>query len=59
MRFQFRGVHYDSQPATLDVTEAEVGGLYRGSPWKVHRLKQPLQRAGGKEMTYRGVTYHK
>ncbi|ERN42407.1 hypothetical protein KR51_00009300 [Rubidibacter lacunae KORDI 51-2] len=57
MEFLFRGVHYHYQPSALEVEEGEVGGTYRGSPWRLHHPKQSVRRVSHKQMTYRGVDY--
>ncbi len=57
MQLSFRGVHYEAEPKTLDVIEGEVGGTYRGKPWKVHRYRQQLRSSENHELKYRGVRY--
>ncbi len=43
MKLSYRGVSYEIEPSTLEVTEGEVGGLYRGQAWRVYR-PTPLRR---------------
>ncbi len=58
MKLSFRGTKYDYRPITLEVTEQEISGTYRGIPWKYHRYRQPLNsHSPDQTMTYRGVTY--
>ncbi len=60
MRLQFRGKFYEGPHVEWDITEGDVGGKYRGKPWKVHNLKeQHRNRHTHKELTYRGVHYNK
>lgn len=57
MKLSFRGIQYESHPSTIEVVEGRVGGLYRGSPWKLHQPKQTPKRIAQRQMTYRGVRY--
>ena len=58
MKLSFHGAEYDYHPAQIKVTEGEVGGVYRGSPWRVHRIiKRQQHRHTPVELTYRGVHY--
>jgi hypothetical protein len=57
MKLSYRGVSYEDQPSTLEVSEGEIGGKYRGQTWKIHRPKQSLRRSASKELIYRGITY--
>lgn len=59
MQLLFRGVHYEDTPTTLEVVEGEVGGVYRGSPWRVHRLIESPRRTRPHEFIYRGIRYSK
>ena len=60
MRLQFRGKIYEAPHTEWDVSEGEVGGLYRGKPWKVHHLKEKHRHYTHKtELTYRGIPYTK
>ena len=60
MRLQFRGKIYDAPHIEWDVQEGEVGGMYRGKPWKVHHLKEQHRNHNSKkDLTYRGVHYTK
>jgi hypothetical protein len=57
MRLSYRGVSYDCEPPTIDMLEGDIGGTYRGQPW---RLRYPrhipeVQRIA--ELKYRGVPY--
>lgn len=60
MRLQFRGKIYEGPHVELETTEGEVGGMYRGKPWKVHNLKEQYRnRHNHQAFTYRGVHYTK
>ena len=60
MRLQFRGRAYEATHAEWGVNEGEVGGMYRGKPWKVHHLKEKHRQNHNKaELTYRGISYTK
>ena len=58
MKLSFRGVKYEGPHTEWEITEGKVGGVYRGSPWKVHHVKQQHRRhENGSELVYRGVHY--
>ena len=60
MKLQFRGKSYEAPHTEWNVDEGEVGGMYRGKPWKVHHLKEQHRRNQAKsELTYRGIHYSK
>lgn len=60
MRLQFRGKTYEAPHTEWDVNEGEVGGRYRGKPWKVHHLKEKHRcNHSNTELTYRGIPYTK
>ena len=56
MKLSYRGVSNEAEPTTLEVTEGEIRGMYRGQAWKTHHPK--LTRRGlttPVESIYRGV----
>ena len=58
MKLSFHGASYEYDPTEVEVTEGEVGGRYRGLPWKVHCCKQKYNRKySSVELVYRGVHY--
>lgn len=60
MKLHFRGRDYNASHTEWEVTEGKVVGLYRGSPWRVHRPKeQHRRRHKNTEFVYRGVHYTK
>ncbi|MEB3295586.1 MAG: DUF4278 domain-containing protein [Synechococcales bacterium] len=38
MKLSYRGVQYEYSPPSLEVTEGEVRGAYRGVPWRCHTV---------------------
>lgn len=60
MKLQFRGKTYEALHTEWDIKEGEVGGMYRGKPWKVHHLKEKHRHNyDHTELIYRGVSYLK
>lgn len=60
MKLQFRGKSYEAPDTEWNVNEGDVGGMYRGKPWKVHHLKEQHRRHQAKSaLTYRGIHYIK
>ncbi|NEP57990.1 MAG: DUF4278 domain-containing protein [Symploca sp. SIO2G7] len=57
MKLSYRGISYEEQPSTLEVSEGEIGGKYRGQTWKIHRPKQNLRHSAFRQLTYRGISY--
>lgn len=62
MRLLFHGAKYETSDndREWEVKEGNVGGKYRGSPWRVHSLAQPhFRRQAATELVYRGIHYTK
>lgn len=60
MKLSYRGVNYEAEPMTLEVTEGEIAGTYRSHPWRVHHATQPRYRfVAPLKLLYRGVTYRR
>lgn len=57
MRFIYRGVRYEATPATLEVREGEVTGMYRGAAWRSHELVEAIPAQPVHHLKYRGVPY--
>lgn len=58
MKLCYRGVSYDYNPAAVETIEGEVGGKYRGLPWR-HTHTKPNKGLIAKapyELYYRGVS---
>ncbi|MGA7934741.1 MAG: DUF4278 domain-containing protein [Kovacikia sp.] len=58
MKLSYRGVSYESNPLTLEVTESEILGKYRGANWHCHTLKELPIPQPNRTLTYRGVLYN-
>ncbi|MBD2770989.1 GUN4 domain-containing protein [Iningainema tapete] len=54
----YRGVRYEYNPLTAQV-KSEIGGLYRGSSWRIYQLKKSsIQiKITQKKLNYRSVKY--
>lgn len=60
MKLHFHGNTYEDNHTELEVKEGAIGGRYRGTPWKMHRLARRQQRrSDSPQLKYRGVTYTK
>jgi hypothetical protein len=61
MKLHFHGGTYEDRHTEIEVTEGEIGGHYRGTPWRMHRLlrKQQLRHNNSSELKYRGIPYTK
>lgn len=57
MKRSYRGVNYIGEPSTLEVTEGEIGGLYRGQNWRFHYAKHMPEPLPSQNLQYRGVAY--
>jgi hypothetical protein len=57
MKLSYRGASYEYTPPTLEVTEGEIIGRYRGQVLRKHTVQnvppQPIV-----ELKYRGVSYY-
>jgi hypothetical protein len=58
MKLSYRGVNYEYQPLTLEVTEGEILGKYRGVNWRCHTLNEIPIPQPDRVLKYRGVAYH-
>ncbi|WP_336654492.1 DUF4278 domain-containing protein [Phormidium sp. CCY1219] len=57
MELTYRGVTYEYTPPTIEMTEGELGGKYRGLDWRFcNQKKNPVQQPT-LELKYRGVAY--
>ena len=57
MKLTYRGVSYDYNPPTVETSESNVDGKYRGLDWRFRNLKKPPVLQPSANLTYRGVTY--
>jgi hypothetical protein len=58
MKLSYRGVNYELTPPTLEVTEGEILGQYRGVSWRCHTLQEMPVPQVNLALTDRGVTYN-
>lgn len=57
MKLNYRGVTYNRQPLTLEVTEGEIAGKYRGQEWH-HTYPRHIPNLQPKlHLQYRGIHY--
>ncbi|HEY9834897.1 MAG TPA: DUF4278 domain-containing protein [Stenomitos sp.] len=58
MQLCYRGVSYDYNPTPVETLEGEVGGKYRGLPWRHTHVKQNKGLAAKLvyNLYYRGVS---
>jgi hypothetical protein len=57
MKLIYRGVDYEYTQPTLEVTEGEILGRYRGAAWRCQTVQElPIPRSGSR-LSYRGVSY--
>lgn len=58
MKLCYRGVSYEHNPTTVEIIQGEVGGKYRGLPWRHTHVKmnKGLIAKTNYELYYRGVT---
>ena len=60
LKLHFRGKDYNAPHTEWEVTEGEVAGVYRGSPWRIHHSKEQHRcRKTIANFVYRGVHYTK
>ncbi|MBC7822307.1 MAG: DUF4278 domain-containing protein [Candidatus Parcubacteria bacterium] len=55
MRLSYRGVSYEYTPPTLEVTEGEIQGSYRGTSWRCYTIAEtPIPRSPQPSETQKG-----
>ncbi|NEO17884.1 MAG: DUF4278 domain-containing protein [Moorea sp. SIO4A1] len=52
MKLRYRGLSYDVQPSLLEVTEGEIGGIYRGQNWRYNYPKYVAKSSSVNPLTY-------
>lgn len=57
MKLGYRGVAYEYEPPTIDMVEGEVGGKYRGQPWRCSYPRHIPVPQPALDLKYRGVAY--
>jgi hypothetical protein len=57
MKLTYRGIDYDYTQPTLEVTEGEILGRYRGAAWRCQTVQElPIPRPNAM-LNYRGASY--
>jgi hypothetical protein len=60
MKLSYCGISYKAEPLTLEVTEGEIYGIYRGQHWRVHKPTLLRRRyIASLELSYRGSAYQR
>jgi len=54
IKLLYRGANYEVSPPTVELTEEEIAGKYRGQVWKTRKLKNAMPGTTG--IKYRGAT---
>jgi Domain of unknown function (DUF4278) len=57
MRLTYRGVDYDYNPPSLEMSESEITGRYRGRSYQFSYVRHVPFPQPVAELTYRGVAY--
>lgn len=57
MKLSYRAAHYDYNPPTLEVSEGEILGKYRGAAWRCHTLQAVPVPQSSMTLKYRGAFY--
>ena len=50
----YRGISYNESPKSLETTESDLTGHYRGATWKLRQPKQAQRQKHDSRMKYRG-----
>jgi hypothetical protein len=58
MQLSYRGVKYERPVPTLEVTDREIAGTYRGAPWRHQVVRAISAPQPNYTLRYRGVTYN-
>jgi hypothetical protein len=59
MKLCYRGVCYDYTPPTVETTQSEFVGKYRGLDWRFSAVKKAPVQQTNLDLKYRGVAYNK
>ncbi len=57
MKLTYRGIKYETEPATLEIREGKIGGTYRGVPWRFHHLRHIPEPLPIENLRWRGISY--
>lgn len=58
MRLTYRGINYEAETPSIDVTEGEMAGKFQGQPWHYHYPRHLPQIQPNLSVRYRGLHYH-
>ncbi|MBE7381120.1 MAG: DUF4278 domain-containing protein [Leptolyngbya sp. SIO1E4] len=58
MKLRYRGVEYDYTPPSLEVSESEILGRYRGRSLRFSYVKHVPFPQPEADLSFRGATYH-
>lgn len=58
MKLCYRGVCYDYTPPTVETTQGEFVGKYRGLDWRFYAVKKAPVQQTNVDLKYRGVAYN-
>lgn len=50
----YRGISYNETPKSLETSESDVVGHYRGATWKLRQPKQAQRKQSDARLKYRG-----
>lgn len=50
----YRGITYSQSPKSLETTESDVVGHYRGATWKLRQPKRSQNKKADSRLKYRG-----
>ncbi|HIK28270.1 MAG: DUF4278 domain-containing protein [Oscillatoriaceae bacterium SKW80] len=56
LKLSYRGINYEKKPSTMEVTEEEIIGKYRGQIYKSSSLKKPIEFQPLARLKYRGAS---
>jgi Domain of unknown function (DUF4278) len=57
MKLSYHGAAYEYSPPTIDMVEGEIGGKYRGQPWRCSYPRHIPVPQPALDLKYRGVAY--
>jgi len=59
MRLTYRGINYEAETPSIEVTAGEIAGKFREQPWHYHYPRHLPQIRPNLSLTYRGVQSNK
>ena len=51
----YRGISYNETPKSLETSESDVIGHYRGATWKLRQPKRAQRKQADSRLKYRGL----